>query len=325
MIRPILNGKFELPEDGWHQIAPLGEHAITVEDESGRRVRLVQVLDAQSAQAMVNRFQADGDAVLVDYDHFSMDTEKPSRAAGWLLELANRDDGLWGKIRWSASGQAAVAGGEYRYLSPVFDGADVDDLGGDRIRPRRLARAAVTNDPNIRGMAPLSNRNSGGQAAQPGKEQDMKDKLAPVLGLAADAADDAVVAKVTDLVNRAQQAETLQARVTELETAELARKIEADLAEFKDVIQDAEAVKTQLLANRDGARKLLLGLRKVPASGAQLPNRRSGTPPDGDPGAGSRDGKRAAAIRNRASEIARTQRGVPYSTAWNLAQRELGG
>jgi phage I-like protein len=334
-MSPILNGKFELAADGWHQVAALGEHAISVDGPDGKPRRLVQVVDAAACASMANRFQAQGrqSGMLVDFDHFSLDQDKSSRAAGWLVELANRADGLWGRIRWTTSGKAAVEGGDYRFLSPVFDGASVQALGGGRVRPLLLAGAGVTNDPNMLGIRPLSNRrgaedtDGGSSAAQPGKDDAMKDKLAPVLGLAADAAEDAVVAKVQDLVNRAAASDTLRARVTELEAAEAERLVAADLAEFAPVIQDTAAVKAALLANRDGTRQVLLGLRRAPEAkpADRLPNRRDGqAPTGGDPVTAGADAEKAryARIRNRTADIAKAQ-GLSFQAAWSLAEREV--
>ena len=152
---------FQVPADGFYQIAPLGEfgHA---------QAGLVQVVDAEACAAMVNRFTEDAKApnfagLLVDFDHFSLDGEKKSEAAGWITALENRDGGLFAKIRWSDVGDAAVKGGRYRFLSPVWARGDCADLGNGRVRPLRLLNAAVTNDPNLKGMQPLSN--SGGAAA----------------------------------------------------------------------------------------------------------------------------------------------------------------
>jgi phage I-like protein len=157
----ILNRDYRLPEDGWHQVAPAGEHA---HPPSG----LVQVIDTTALESMVRMFrqeaqQAQFPGLLVDYDHFSEDTAKPSEAAGWITELEGRADGLWARIRWSDSGEAAVKGGRYRLVSPVWLAADVQRIDDRRIRPLRLHRAALTNSPNLKGMTPLSNRVEGEQ------------------------------------------------------------------------------------------------------------------------------------------------------------------
>ena len=177
---------FQTPADGWYQIAPLGEfgHA---------QAGVTQVVDAEACAAMANRFTEEAKApnfagLLVDFDHFSLDGEKKSEAAGWITALEARGGevisdrssviggesgngsrsgaeaqggvGLFAKIRWSDVGESAVKGGRYRFLSPVWTRADCADLGNGRVRPMRLLNAAVTNDPNLKGMAPLSNSGS---------------------------------------------------------------------------------------------------------------------------------------------------------------------
>ena len=177
---------FQTPADGWYQVAPMGEF---VHAQAG----LTQVVDSEGCAAMANRFAEEAKApnfagLLVDFDHFSLDGEKRSEAAGWITALEARETGasgqasgangeptpacghpsmegtlgngagLFAKIRWSDVGESAVKGGRYRFLSPVWNRADCVDLGGGRVRPVRLLNAAVTNDPNLKGMRPLSNR-----------------------------------------------------------------------------------------------------------------------------------------------------------------------
>jgi phage I-like protein len=153
---PILNRDFKMPDDGWYHVAPLGEFP---HPSSG----LIQVVDAPSVTAMANRFATESKAenfpgLLTDFDHFSNDPSQPSAAAGWIYDLQNRDTGLWAKIRWSDLGQEAVIGGRYRLVSPVWNRSDCEDLGNNRVRPMRLDRVALTNDPNLKGLTPLTNR-----------------------------------------------------------------------------------------------------------------------------------------------------------------------
>ncbi len=174
---------FAVPADGWYQLAPLGEFAHA-------QAGLTQVIDAEACAAMCRRFEEEAQCahfagVLIDFDHDSLDAGKRSEAAGWIVALRTRDegsgvgvqgsgvdgsrqdakdakgDGLWAKIRWSDVGEAAVKGGRYRYLSPVWNRGDCEELGDGRVRPRRLLNAAVTNDPNLKGMRPLSNSAAG--------------------------------------------------------------------------------------------------------------------------------------------------------------------
>ncbi len=336
----ILNRDFQPPADGWYHLARPGDipHA-----SSG----LIQVVDQAALLSIVNRFKADAQAagdrfagLLVDFDHFSLDTDKPSEAAGWIMDLQNRKDGLWAQIRWSDTGEAAVTGGRYRFLSPVWNRADCEELGDKRIRPLRITNAAVTNDPNFKGLCPLSNRRNVKNSASSDKPEtnieepmDYKAKLIELLGLGADAADAdieaAIAAKQADVANEEAEAEKkkteevvnrLRNRVKELETAALSAKVDATLKEFDGVITNREDVKAGLMANFDGTLKVLRGLKT-----AALPNRRDGKLPANDAGGQDDSAARAQAakIRNRAKEIQATNRGLSFTSAFERAKAEI--
>lgn len=146
---------FAMPEDGWYNIAIAGEfpHA----------TGYVQVLDSEAFKAIVQDVheqmgKPNWPGILIDFDHGSLDTAKPSTAAGWLTDIEERPDGLWARIRWSDCGQKSLEGGEFRFVSPVWMLADCEELGEKRVRPKKIASCAITNAPNIRGMVPLTNR-----------------------------------------------------------------------------------------------------------------------------------------------------------------------
>ena len=148
---------FQFDEKGWAHITPLGEF-----EHAGAGV--VQVIDAEAANAMVDDFKAKASAdnfpgLLVDFDHFSMDTDKPSEAAGWICDLRHDSKGVWAQVRWTDKGKASVEGGVYRLVSPVFPKPSLcESLGENRIRPREIVSVALTNEPNIKGAQPLTNR-----------------------------------------------------------------------------------------------------------------------------------------------------------------------
>jgi phage I-like protein len=310
--RTILAGA-DLPSDGWHMVAIHGEHPITVYDGKKRQT-LVQVVDQAATAAMANRFNQARTAnpalqLLVDFDHFSDNSDKSSEAAGWITELQNRDDGLWARIDWSDTGSAAVKGRRFRFLSPVWNREDCEDLGQGRIRPLRLDEVAVTNKPNIKGLRPLINRQTApadNGAPETEKENDrMRNKLIPILALAADAGDDAVLAAVMALANQAAAGEkaigTLTNRVKELEKAELDAQVEKDLDEHKAVIQNRDDIKAQLLANREGTLKVLKALKPAaePKPGddqIRLSNRTAGQPGTPDDKAKARNAEQEKAI-----------------------------
>jgi phage I-like protein len=169
----ILNREFQHPADGWYQIEALGNHP-------NRAASLVQVIDAEAATDIVNRFNADaaagqlrhGHELLIDHEHFSDQPDQETRAYGWLQELQNRSNldvapGIYGRIRWTSTGRTAVDGGDYRFFSTEYDPADLHSAeSGVRnaelkeMRPTRLAGLTLTNMNNNRGQKPITNRDA---------------------------------------------------------------------------------------------------------------------------------------------------------------------
>ncbi|SRR6266568_1519591 len=381
-LLPILNraadGKFALPADGWFQLAPKGEYP---HSDSGQ----LQVLDEPAINAMVQRFEAESRApnfagLLIDYDHFSYDTDKPSEAAGWITALQNRGEtptpaaaGLWARVKWTPEGEAAIKNGNYRFISPVWLPGQVETLANHKVRPLRLDTAGLTNSPNLKGMVPLSNRRgalppeggvpgsppSGGSAPADNLNQS-KGKMKNVclaLGLSAEASEEAALAEVAQLKNRAETAEKavepLKNRLTELESARaelLAAQVEADLDKYQNRFDPKarEKWRTQLLAHRPATIDLLDSLPRGPAAGraggasstsahltipihnraaAATPGDRpsgqaTGAAHDGPPDADAAQATAAARrIANRAKELSKTL-GYSHAKAWQMAQSE---
>lgn len=151
--------EFRHPADGWYQVEPKGEHP-------NRAAGLVLVIDDLAAQSIVNRFNADAQAgrlrhgreLLVDHEHFSDQPDKETRAYGWLTQLANRADGIYGQIRWTATGREAVDGGDYRFFSTEYAPGDLKVVSNRHTRPLRLDGLTLTNMHNNRGQRPITNR-----------------------------------------------------------------------------------------------------------------------------------------------------------------------
>jgi phage I-like protein len=269
---------FQPAPDGWFHIAPLG----TFPHPTGA----LQVIDAEACGAMARTFaeearQPNFPGLLVDFDHASHDPAQPTTAAGWINSLEPRADGLYAQIRWSDLGHQALTGGRYRLASPVWNRADCEEWsapageGGDKLhlRPRRLDRLALTNDPNLPGLAPLSNRKEEGRRKKdevPNSDpstfipqnstlsMNLRTEILNALRLPAAAGDGEIT-------------EALRAHVAELESlrnrcARLAEaQADADLERFADVITNRDVVRAQLLANRD-ATLAVLGALRMPAA-----------------------------------------------------------
>lgn len=127
--------------------------------------------DAQAIVADAERREVD---FVLDYEHATLRAKEsgaPAPAAGWFRKLEWRADGLWAVgARFNARAAAAIAAGEYRYLSPVF----AYQTGTGRVL--RLLHAALTNDPGLGGLVDLAaamaarfstTKQEGGQALLP--------------------------------------------------------------------------------------------------------------------------------------------------------------
>lgn len=278
------NGKpFNLPKDGWIMLLPMGKFPGTLRTYAGgeeTREGIDQVFDQQAIEAIAaswnarkSEMGANFPGMLVDYDHFSHDEDKPTGAAGWIEAVEIRQDGLWGLPRWSQDGRAKLEGGMYRLVSPVLSGFErVGEENGKKVlRPTVLERLALTNDPQLRGMPPVSNRAG---TTNDKTTMDHKKLLLQLLGLPDTATDaeitgacSAAVAAmngcatdgkngITEMRNRivALNGELVVAR-TERDTAkasaETANKmlVEADLIRFKGLAPD-DKLREMLTANR---------------------------------------------------------------------------
>jgi phage I-like protein len=318
---PLLNRSGKLPEDGWVHVVPLG----TFPHPSG----VDQVIDARAlnamAQAFDNRVKSDSNyRMLVDFDHFSDDLDKSSEAAGWIHAVQNRDNGLWAQVDWSDSGRASVEGKRFRYVSPVF--TDTEKLtNGIKLRVRNLHKVALTNEPNLRGMVPLSNRSESDKDAgttTTTKEQKHMKSIAGLFGLAAEASEDAIVAQATKLQNRSKELETelstLKERITTFEAANvklLEAQITSDLVKYANRFKPEakDAWKARLLADRDGTIKLLESLET--SDPKAMANRSAmGTPAASaaDPGV-----DKSAQFAAEVQRYRLNNRAVSFDEAWN--------
>jgi phage I-like protein len=130
-------------------IAPWGE----VESINGSFL-----VDAESARAAVEAFEAQGTDLPIDYEHQTLGGRYASPsgqapAAGWVKALeAVEGEGLVATVAWTPPALEQLAARQYRYLSPV-----VIVRKADR-RLVALHSAALTNKPAITRMRPIVNK-----------------------------------------------------------------------------------------------------------------------------------------------------------------------
>lgn len=164
-FQPLTNrstngARFALPEDGFICLVPLGSAPI----KRGNGASIIQLVDAEALAAMYNRAVEEGGEWMIDFEHFSHDPSKGTDAAAWVPKdaesLQNRDDGLYGKPRWSNDGDEAVTGGKLRFISPEFpdDDALLQNVSARTFRPLAVVGFGLTNRPNFRNTSkPLTN------------------------------------------------------------------------------------------------------------------------------------------------------------------------
>ena len=219
-----------------------------------------QKCDAVAFHILVDNWRAAGAReVICDFEHRFEDPSLTSdtSAAAWISNLAvDGERGLVGDLKLTDAGAAAISSRRLRFLSPVWE---LDPDG----RPARLRSVALTNKPNIP-VACVLNRapQPVNQPVEETKENQM-DRLKELLGLAADASDEDVVAAVTALQEQVAKANK------EKEDAEA-----ESFAEEHKAVCNKEALKKAYLLNKEAAQGIVAGLAKPDKPAAPvIPNK----------------------------------------------------
>lgn len=89
--------------------------------------------------------------MVIDYEHQTLNSQQngqPAPAAGWFKNLEWRDgQGLFATdVEWTPAAARAIADGEYRFISPVFE------FNAQTGEVQRIRMAALTNNPGLDGM-----------------------------------------------------------------------------------------------------------------------------------------------------------------------------
>lgn len=174
-------------------------------------------LDAGTAGAVIaSAARAKGDFV-IDYEHQTLHSEgngQPAPAAGWFKELEWREgDGLYAvDVRWTAKARALIEGGEYRYISPVFQYSKQTGV------VTAVLMAALTNYPALDGHSDLAAMAAAKFQSTTEDDMDRK-KLIALLGLADGASDEQIEQAMTALTAKALAADHKDAEIASLKAA----------------------------------------------------------------------------------------------------------
>lgn len=99
---------------------------------------------------VVSRFQDAALPIPLDWEHathIAAPQGQRADAAGWVETLQARDDGsIWGRVRWTEAGAAAVRSRAYRFYSPAYHLDKDKAIVG-------IPSVGLTNKPNLKGLA----------------------------------------------------------------------------------------------------------------------------------------------------------------------------
>lgn len=216
-----------------------------------------QVCDSKAFTNLVANWSDAGEKeILVDFEHASeVDRiDSDTKAAAWVTNLQVTDEGLVGDMKFTDIGAEAVSNRRLRFLSPVWS---VDEEN----RPAELKSIALTNKPNIKGKPVLNKESSEPQK----KENPNMDKIKEALGLAPEASDEEVAAKVAEIV--AANAEMKKAKEEADKAA--AEKEAEDFAEANKAKCNKDVLKAQYLANKEAAKAIVAAIPDAPAKKEQ--------------------------------------------------------
>ena len=206
-----LANEFKPDDGGWVQLAPYGRF---------RHAYGTQLFEKSDAETICNEFKSPlnilGRVMGLPWyighpDHKAFaDKYKDTRAYGRVKELAAREDGLYGKVKFNDDGKKLLA-------DEAFHGHSVNWMFkkvAGFIRPTALKSVGFTNEPNIPTM-PLAAANEEEVKAEPGDEwSKLRPSLVEKLKLAADATGDVIVNRIAELQGVADQAAANETTVT---------------------------------------------------------------------------------------------------------------
>lgn len=175
----------ETTEDGkqWVHLLPAG--VFTGIDGRGP-------YDATDAEGIIlrSRERAGERKIVVDYNQgteLRAPKGEPSPAAGWIVGMQARQDGVYGLVEWTPTAAEEIAGQQYRYLSPVMaHGADG--------RIHSIKSVALVNRPNLDQLTSLFS-----EQESPVNDTQIVVALRQLLNLKADADGAAILAAITSL------------------------------------------------------------------------------------------------------------------------------
>lgn len=209
-------------------------------------------------------------------------------AAGWITELQNRADGLWGRMDWTRRGRELFSDRSYSGISPAFTARD--GVVG------KIVRASLTNTPNLT-LTSLHTQETGMDLAEIARrlglpagatEADvlgtadsflsLHTQAVQLAGLSGKPSPDAVIAglkaRTSQVETHTQSVATMQAKINDLQDQLARSAAEAAIDEAGRTRVITEGQRKALIAlhmrSPEEAGDIISGLQSVPDSSVVL-------------------------------------------------------
>ena len=240
---------------GEFQLLPYGQIEIEGEEPA--------VVDEEGARSLIEDFKRRGNDMVIDYEHQTLGGGQ-APAAGWIKSITDKGkDGIHVVVEWTEKAKEYLKNKEYRYFSPVMW------IEKATRRVVKIENVALTNFPKVNNLKPIiakmnerleadrtdlsdqtdkTNKKEGGRI--------MLEKLKNLLGLAVDAAEEAVTGAVELLVAKMKTLEQRPEVIACKEVLEAVgakadatkEQVIAKVVEIKDAVGKKIGVEAELVA-----------------------------------------------------------------------------
>ena len=187
----------------------------------------------EDPQGVIDAFADNNLDIVIDWEH-ATEVKAPfgevAPAAGWIVELQNRDGAIWGRVEWTESGAASLISREYRFISPAFQ-HDEDGV------VLQIVSAGLTNRPAL-DLSEL--------ARQKGNKP-MDKELLKLLGLPENATQEDVNKAIAER-NTAQQKAEEEKAAAEAAAQEAQTQVEETQQQLAAATEERDSLKTALAA-----------------------------------------------------------------------------
>jgi len=304
-------------EDGktwFHTVPTIGRYPGGDVTFQGKAVKnSVTVIDREGLDSMIATFRKLSPldiemGVLVDREHFSLDTSKNSDAMAWATDIREEEDGLWTRWEFTKPGKELYDGKILVSRSPVFGLQKVSDK---EFRAMAIASIAMTNSPFFKMLSPFAAARAAGNQE---REPNMK-KVLMLLDLPETATEDEAAAALQALID-AKSASDAQLEAAQKKCRE--DRADAFILANKARINDVAKFRENYLKDPDGIEATMKSLATAaPATRIQA---RDASTPQNVPG----DKQPDAVLVARRNEVVTQYRAANptanFSTAWSACR-----